>query len=84
MKLTLCADCRNGIATHFDNGGMLVRCSVGAGQPVVIHRPVTRCTDFEDKTLTDRYEMEKIAWRLTTDKKSAKVGFVPPKNRDVY
>lgn len=50
--------------------------------PFRVTRPVVRCTDFEDRTRENKYQMEKIAWTLTTDKKGNRVGFAPPQKKD--
>jgi len=46
---------------------------------------VETCSQYEDRTLPNRWDMEKIAWTLGTDTRGRVLGFRPPnkdKNRD--
>jgi hypothetical protein len=48
--------------------------------------PVSRCTDYRDKTKPGKYEMDKMAWAIEPSKKRVGFGFesvkfVPPSER---
>lgn len=43
---------------------------------------IVHCTDYEDRRLTPRWEMEKVAWMIKADKHGKIVGFEPPKKKD--
>lgn len=81
MISTLCEECRHSIVTRFEDGTMLVRCDYGGGQPLTIHRSVVKCSEFDSRRNTNRYEMEKIAWKIDADKRGGRAGFriVPPR-----
>lgn len=39
----------------------------------------TTCSMYSDRRLPSQYEMEKIAWRINSDAKAGKIGFISPK-----
>ena len=46
-----------------------------------LHGPVAQCTNYYPKHLPSRADYEKIAWEISTDKRTGKVGFLTPKER---
>ena len=80
---SLCATCREAQVVEFSNGVKAVRChSRGAFPQVTINHPVTRCNDYDDRRQPAKWDMEKIAWQVTTDKSGKTIGFAPPKKDD--
>jgi len=49
-----------------------------AGTRIAMTSPVTFCSDYDDKRTPPLHEMEKIAWRIVSDRKTA-AGFLSPK-----
>lgn len=47
----------------------------------VIHGAVAQCNSYHPKNLPTIASMEQIAWQLTSDKKSGKIGFIAPAER---
>lgn len=76
--MTLCRTCRHGTVVDLANGSITSYCDemFNDGRLFV---PVTRCTSYDDTRFTSRYDLEKIAWTIRTDKSGKAIGFVPPK-----
>lgn len=72
----LCATCRNALRMTDDRGDVRTICHVS--NPIWITRCVVRCSDYDEVGRMQLYEMKAVAWRLETDKKTRKIGFVPP------
>lgn len=77
----LCDTCREGTTRTHDNGDVVMLCDAGMNTQRV-HRPVVRCSDYNDSTTTSKWDMEKIAWTVTTDKSGQTIGFQPPKKME--
>jgi hypothetical protein len=75
----LCVGCCHGQVTEYDTG-VETYCN-NLMKPFRVHRPVRQCTDFEDRTQESEFEMRKIAWDISVDKKG-QLGFHPPKKKD--
>lgn len=79
----LCATCREALIIEHDNGDIETRCHAwGAAEMIRIRRPVVRCSDYDAKFAQPRYELEKIAWVIRTDKSGKTIGFAPPSKDD--
>jgi hypothetical protein len=78
---TLCARCHDGYVAERANGLRVAICHVTAS-PVRMPLDVVRCTDFTPRDTPTRWEMEKVAWTLNTDKSGKVIGFRPPKKDD--
>lgn len=79
----LCASCAEGQIVEFANGATETYChELGVHQPFRILRPVSRCSHFLHMASPTKYEMEKIAWELKTDRGGKVLGFAPPKKED--
>ena len=78
---TICEQCQWGQVFERRGGQITVLCHE-AGASVRIPPDVVRCTEFDDKRLTNKYEMEKIAWVIRHDKSGQAVGFAPPKRKE--
>jgi hypothetical protein len=77
---SLCATCRDSQIVDFADGKSVVHCHTrGAMKPIAIRGPVVRCNDYDDRRLAAKWDMEKIAWIVTTDKSGKTIGFAPPK-----
>lgn len=77
----LCGSCREGTTRQHDNGDVVTMCDAGMNTQRV-HRPVVRCTDYDEKGSVSKWDMEKIAWIVTTDKSGKTIGFQPPPKDD--
>lgn len=75
----LCVGCVHGQVTRFDRGEVTF-CN-NLMKPFVIQRRVMSCTDFEDRTHETEFEMRKIAWTISTDRRG-ELGFRPPRKKD--
>lgn len=75
---TLCATCHHGQVTERRNGQTTAFCN-NLMRPVLMPLDVSRCSEYNDKRLTDRHDLEKIAWRVSHDKEGVITGFAPPK-----
>lgn len=76
----LCVLCNHGLVREYENGDTETICSANPAERTIT-RPVIRCTDYTDRRRDDKYQMEKIAWTIRTDKKG-KFGFQPPVKKD--
>jgi hypothetical protein len=75
----LCNKCRYAHVHVYEDGGAVVTCSEANGTlGYRISRPVSECSDFENKNDASKWDMEKIAWVVTTDKSGTSIGFKPP------
>jgi hypothetical protein len=77
----LCAGCRNGTVYRRSNGSIVSHCHVHA-DTIFVPGDIVQCTDFDDKTAIPYWDLEKIAWQLSTDKSGKVLGFGPPKKED--
>lgn len=73
----LCASCRMAVITRGQNlQEERIVCRVLSPNALITHR-VSFCTEYSDRSTTSLYEMQEIAWTLTTSP-GRKVGFVSP------
>lgn len=49
---------------------------------VKINFPVSSCSKFYAQEELDIYDLREIAWIVNADKKTGKIGFTPPKDRN--
>lgn len=75
---TLCAGCRSGQIVTYADGKVEVICH-DIYPPTRLHGPVTACSEFADRNVQSRAQLEDIAWILEIDKRKQICGFVPPK-----
>jgi hypothetical protein len=81
----LCWHCRSAQITEHVDGHIEVFCQeryTTGGGSAFIRVPVLRCTDYDEKSHASRHDMEKIAWRLNTDKSGKILGFRPPTEKE--
>jgi hypothetical protein len=81
-KHGLCSSCANAEIREAYNGNVYVSCGI-THPPLPVHQPLVRCTEYREHNQVDRYDMEKIAWIVSTDSKTNKVGFTPPKKEEL-
>lgn len=74
----LCKDCREAHITRDDMGEEEIICQIIFHAPQRITRPIMWCNDHNSNSM-NRYDMEKVAWVVSTDKSGQVVGFAPPK-----
>ena len=43
-----------------------------------MRQPVVTCSEYEDKRTPSLWPLEKIAWRVSADKRKKTLGFVSP------
>lgn len=82
LGVGLCAGCRDAQTVEYADGQTDVWCHTRGMEPRLVAKPVRRCNDFDDRSQPARYQMEKIAWTVRTDKSGQTVGFAPPKKKD--
>lgn len=85
----LCPSCSY-LTMRKDQSGEVRTCSMfdGPDEAALLTSRVTDCTDFYPKSLPSLRDMTLIAWDITTNKKTGKMGFITPadrraKNRDM-
>jgi hypothetical protein len=71
----LCASCTHSFIREGYSGHRDVFCQL-IQPPLCIKEPTVFCKDYRHKNETDLYDLEKIAWIVTTDPKG-KMGFRP-------
>ena len=82
MSGTLCSSCREAMIVDYADGRREVFCHSRGTEPMRVRRPVVRCNDFDDRRTPAKWEMDKIAWVVTTDKSGKAIGFAPPPKDD--
>ena len=74
----MCSTCRNArIIKGFSESDEIVFCEM-ASQSFPLPFRVRECSEYDDKRLPQRYEMEKIAYVLTSRTLGRDIGFVTP------
>lgn len=63
------------------DGTVLTRCHSRGMEPVIVRTTVVRCNDYDDRRTPSEYEMQKIAWVVTTDRSGQTIGFKPPQKK---
>jgi len=83
---TLCATCRAGVVIRgqrMSDDAIFCR-ALGANGSAMsvarVTRQVVQCSAYEDSRQPTRWDLEQIAWELTTSP-SRKVGFLSPQER---
>ena len=71
----LCARCKSSHIINNEGQGEVVYCRE-SGYEKRLPFAVFRCNTYVPRTHVSVWDMEKIAWILTTDKKGKEVGFV--------
>ena len=86
-NVNLCLTCRHYSAVAYSlNDSEERNCYRNYENPVRLRGPVSRCTDYDNKTAPSEHEMRKIAWSI--EPSTRKVGFdtcveiKPPKRKD--
>lgn len=74
----LCVTCRYGHVREMANDLLILCARMHDGTYQRVTAPVLRCNDYEDSNTPDKWDLEQIAWTLTTDEKTKKVGFRAP------
>lgn len=83
-QTSLCLSCRCSQVTHGQSlDEDIVLCHNRGSEPWRVRIRVSECSDYEDKSLSPLWEMEKIAWRVSADKLSGRIGFLDPKQYKV-
>src|SRR5579872_2721225 len=76
---SLCGTCRCAqVTTGLQSKHSMVLCRMNGSQPIQVPQPVISCSDYDDKRMPAVWELEKIAWRLSGDKKANHAGFIDP------
>lgn len=78
---SLCGTCREALVIEFADHSE-VRCHSRGSDALLIRGPVLRCNDYDNKTRPSKWDMEKIAWVITTDKSGKAIGFTPPRKAE--
>ena len=64
------------------HGQEVVICNASYELPQRITYPIVECNDYKDTNLPSLSEMNRIAWFITADKRTGKVGFVSAEKAD--
>ena len=76
----LCSTCRNAtIVQGRTESEQIIECSELARSRRMPFA-VRTCTEYDDRRMPSRWDMEQIAWVLRTDTKTRSVGFTKPSN----
>lgn len=75
---SLCMTCREGKVVDRANGKRIVWCQ-DTHPAQLVPGDVSSCTSYDDKRLTSKWDMEKIAWEIKHDNSGRIKGFTPPK-----
>lgn len=76
----LCPSCSH-VYERKDRGGVTRTCGMADGRHCYVRGAVTDCTDYYPKDLPSLRDMTYIAWDITTNKKTGKIGFITPAER---
>ena len=73
----LCRSCKHGITIEDVAGKQSRYCNKlnRFGEAVRLRRPIVRCSEYYAKTEPWEHEYQQIAWLITPDVKSGKIGF---------
>jgi hypothetical protein len=82
-KHGLCTRCQYASIRETNNGEVQITCNQFMRPHNVVLKPLIRCSEFLDHGAVDKYDLEKIAWIVSTDSKTNKVGFTPPKKEEL-
>jgi hypothetical protein len=80
----LCASCEEGAIREDAKNNIEVWCEAWCftgSKPHRIFAPITRCTGYRQRGAVSKDALEKIAWHITTDKRTGKIGFLTPSDR---
>lgn len=77
----LCSSCRMGVSVQGRAVGEQLRYCSALERMMPMH--VTKCSSYDDKRVPSRWDMEQIAWVLSTTQSGAnrKIGFISPQER---
>lgn len=77
----LCKTCANGQIMEDHTGEIITWCHDHHYAPMLITKPVMRCTSFHERNRPSLAVYKEVAWFITTDKKTGKIGFITPADR---
>lgn len=72
----LCGHCKNAVIVKGVKYGQEKHYCMKIGE--VISFNVNECTSYQDHNTPSLWEMQKIAWKVVTDKKTKQIGFMSP------
>lgn len=76
-SVSRCTTCRNAMTIKgISVSDSRVYCRMLSQNPVQVRQPVYECSQYDDKRVPSRYDMEQIAWVLVTNKMGRAIGFV--------
>lgn len=79
----LCNTCQNGwLRRGAAQGQEIMICTRSYENHVQITYPIVECSEYRDSTLPSLSDMTKIAWFVTADKRTGRVGFVTADKAD--
>lgn len=77
----LCPSCSY-VTQRTDSAGVTRECTqFGGERNGRVYGRVIDCSDYYPKALPSLYDMHQIAWEITTNKKTGKLGFITPAER---
>lgn len=76
---SLCKSCRCAhIVSGIQDKDTRVLCRFGQDKPILMHQPILKCTEYENREQPALWEMEKVAWRLLPGSTGKHAGFMTP------
>jgi hypothetical protein len=75
---SLCTRCRQAHIIKDRNSGQTRQLCQSHGEMIEVPWNVWECNQFDDKSQTPLWEMEKIAWRFCVDDRRKTAGFLRP------
>lgn len=76
-NINLCVSCAHS-HIYTDAKGERTHCQEMYDCTIPIHTPVIKCNDYRDKSLPTIEAMREIAWDISPDPRTGKVGFTKP------
>lgn len=76
----LCPSCSH-FTQRIDAGGTVRQCDMFGRPENIVRGRVEDCSHYYPRNLPSLRELSNIAWEITTDKKTKKIGFISPAER---
>jgi hypothetical protein len=74
---TICQTCTYAVMYERRGGSVTVICTE-TSPSMVVPLDIVKCSDHTDRNTPRKYDLEKIAWMVSADKKGRFIGFARP------
>lgn len=78
----ICLRCENGLVYERAQGERQAFCGAIGTDILPVPLDIVQCTEYRDRHQLSRFELEKVAWTIRTDRSGQAIGFEPPKKDD--